>query len=228
MAKPSWLESTNNLGEISNPSLHLTLIDPSLDIQKVRCLWLISFIQDMRTFMGSSLNVYGAGLASFPFINEAVLLLRYDFQLAIANDSRAQGVSTHDQDRLACLFAISVLMQESISLLYDSSPMAPTRSNTLAILDMALAESESIRKHSVENLRSVIFECVMASQPDGEHKVNYIMELADVLSALSLDARRGVEKCLLNMICHAGNKGTKLLVDDGWTPDSLLSSIRGQ
>ena len=47
MAKPSWFEPTNNISEVSEPSADTFPLDPSMDFQKIRCLWLISFVQDL-------------------------------------------------------------------------------------------------------------------------------------------------------------------------------------
>ncbi|GFG26096.1 hypothetical protein IFM61606_06063 [Aspergillus udagawae] len=64
-------------------------------------------------------------------------------------------------------------------------------------------------------------------QKDGEFKVNYVTDLVQVLGTLSLEARQGVGRCLLNLLYSLGNKDRTLLIDDGWTPDSLLSSMHG-
>ncbi|KAK9364980.1 hypothetical protein V1509DRAFT_634671 [Lipomyces kononenkoae] len=64
--------------------------------------------------------------------------------------------------------------------------------------------------------------------PDGRMKAKYAMEITDILRHLSFEARRGVEKCLLNVL--SGIQGGKLRFSAGdrWTPDSLLSSMHGE
>ncbi len=80
---------------------------------------------------------------------------------------------------------------------------------------------------SVYNLRVILFESLARLFEEGESKVNYVQDLVQVLNTLSLEARQGVEKCLLNLLYCLGNSNTTMLIDDGWTPDSLLSSMHG-
>ncbi|KAJ5104755.1 hypothetical protein NUU61_002102 [Penicillium alfredii] len=226
MSQPSWLESTNNLEEISrlpsqSPIAHPILL--SLDIQKVRCLWLISFIQDMRTFMGSFHRI---GLSIFPSVHTAVELLRHNLQLCLESTSVETYVSELEDEMLTCLFSIGVILQESISPLYESTSQTPAF-NTLTMLDSALSESQDAWSQSVRNLRSTLCQILVQLYGIGDFKVNYVVELVKVLSMLSLEARRGVEKCLLNLFYSLGDRGNMALIDDGWTPDSLLSTVRG-
>ncbi|CAG8902113.1 unnamed protein product [Penicillium egyptiacum] len=226
MSRPSWLEPTNNLDRISPPLFSTPIMQQttSCDIQKVRCLWLMSFIQDMRTFMGS---VYTRGLSSFPFTHAAVGLLRDHFQLSM--ESRANG--THgaewEDEMLACLFCISVLIQESISVLSDGDLTTSTGQNTLDRLEISLQQSRHMWGRSIHNLRSILYESLTRLFEEGEFKVNYVTDLVHVLGALSLEARRGVEKCLLNLLYCLGKTSNMLSIDDGWSPDSLLSSMHG-
>lgn len=62
MSKPTWFESSNNISEISEQSFQNAAKAALVDTQKVRCLWLISFIQDMRTLMAFSSRLYMDGL----------------------------------------------------------------------------------------------------------------------------------------------------------------------
>ncbi|KAJ5825157.1 hypothetical protein N7474_002295 [Penicillium riverlandense] len=226
MSRPSWLESTNNLEQISRPFYSPPLMQqaPSLDVQKVRCLWLISFIQDMRTFMGS---FYNRGLSSFPFTHSAVGLLRHSFQLCIESSSHDAHITEWEDEMLGCLFSISVLVQESISALSDGDSITLTGPNRLDELEISLRDSQHMWGHSVHNLRSILYESLTRLFEEGEFKVNYVMDLVQVLGTLSSEARQGVEKCLLNLLYCLGNSNNTLSIDDGWTPDSLLSSMHG-
>lgn len=227
MSKPSWLESTNNLERISRPlySPPVRQHTPSLDVQKVRCLWLISFIQDMRTFMGS---FYTRGLFGYPITHTAVRLLRQKFQHSIEFSSPGgEAITEWEDEMLGCLFSISVLIQESISVFSDGGSTTPTSPNTLDELEIFLRDSQHMWMNSVYNLRVLLFESLARLFEKGEFKVNYVMDLVQVLNTLSLEARQGVEKCLLNLLCCLGNNNTSMLIDDGWTPDSLLSSMHG-
>ncbi|KAL2839802.1 hypothetical protein BJY01DRAFT_219001 [Aspergillus pseudoustus] len=228
MSRPSWFESTNQLEQISRPSFSpsATQSTSSLDIHKVRCLWLISFIQDMRTFMGA---FYNRGLFRYPCTHAAVGLLRHQFQLFtaghFADDPRLMG---WEDEMLGCLFSISVLIQDSISVVSDGGSIIPTKPSTLDELESLLLRSQHVWMDSVHNLHLALFECLSRACENGQlNKVNYVTSLICVLSTLSLEARQGVEKCLLNLLYCLGNNNNVTLTDEGWTPDSLLSSMHG-
>ncbi|KAE8356982.1 hypothetical protein BDV28DRAFT_126013 [Aspergillus coremiiformis] len=221
MSRPTWFESSNNLSEISEQSSQTTASAALVDTQKVRCLWLISFIQDMRTLMAFSSRLYMDGLASYPALYDAVLLLRLNFHLANETSFLAS-----DYDRLACLFAICITMQESISRspVTAASPALAIH-NDMGLLDVALAASRNLWGTSVTSLRAFLHDHFVIYHPNGTAKIDYVMKMTDVLGHLSLEARRGVEKCLLNMLCRGREGNVWCLADDGWTPDSLLSSV---
>ncbi|KAJ5632206.1 hypothetical protein N7490_008545 [Penicillium lividum] len=224
MSRPSWLESTNNLGRLSHPLFsNPDMQAPSCDVQKVRCLWLISFIQDMRTFMGS---FYTQGLSSFPFTHAAVGLLRHSFQTSIHSSSHDAPITEQEDEILGCLFSISILIQELISVSPDGDATA-IGLNTLDGLEISLNNTQHMWGRSVHNLRSILYESLTMLFAEGQSKVDYVMALVQVLGTLSLEARQGVEKCLLNLLYCLGDNKKSLLVDDGWSPDSLLSSIHG-
>jgi hypothetical protein len=228
MTKPSWFEPTNNISEVSEPSADAFALDPSMDFQKIRCLWLISFIQDLRTFMGFSSRFYVQGLSTYPSLYQAVLHLRDEFQRSNSSASITLGTSPSDYDRLTCLFSICLMMQESIS-----SPPIDAMSNSfwssgLDILDGALMQSRGLWDFSVQNLRPFLHQHLIETYPGALQKIEYVRRMTEVLGQVSLEARIGVEKCLLNMLCRTKDAQTAFLVDDGWTPDSLLSSMHGQ
>ncbi|OJJ66442.1 hypothetical protein ASPBRDRAFT_137943 [Aspergillus brasiliensis CBS 101740] len=227
MSRPSWLESTNKLERISRPVLSSTIVQraPSLDVQKLRCLWLISFIQDMRTFMGS---FYSRGLLGYPTAHTAVALLFQNFQTSTETcPPDGDNIMDWEHELLGCLFSISVLIQESISVVSDGGPTTPTQLSTLDELEIFLRDSRHIWMGSVHNLRIILFESLSRLFEQGDSKVGYVLDLVQVLSTLSLEARQGVERCLLNLLYCLGNTSTTLLIDDRWTPDSLLSSMHG-
>jgi hypothetical protein len=80
---------------------------------------------------------------------------------------------------------------------------------------------------SIHNLRSVLNESLTRLFVEGDFKGNYVTDLVQVLGTLSLEARRGVGKCLLNLLYCLGSNSNMLSIDDGWSPDSLLSSMHG-
>ncbi|KAK9235840.1 hypothetical protein V1525DRAFT_347461 [Lipomyces kononenkoae] len=237
MSKPSWFDASNHIWELSenpiNDSLNPTLAS-IIDLHKMHCLWLVSFIQDMRTLMRSSSQLYQHGLGEYRAVHETVLLLYFHFQHDAQIYEHEASRDTPEYDRLACLFFISVLLQESLSSSYTPAPALPTSgyfsmpsSNSLAVLDSTLNESRSLWEGSVQSLHLLLFEHFV-NVPDGSLKARYAIQMTDVLRHLSLEARRGVEKCLLNLL--AGTKGGKLRFsgENSWTPDSLLSSMHGE
>lgn len=219
MSKPSWFESTNDLSEISENKIRHSVLGSSIDLQKMRCLWLISFIQDMRNLMGMSSQLYMDGLLVFPSLYDAVLLIRNDFMLE-AQTYKTQYLAS-DYDRLVCLFAISIMVQESVSL----TLLSPA--NELAVLDLSLQTSRDDWMGSIHSLRFYLHNHFVNSYPNGVLKIEYVMQMTDVIKHLSLEAHRGIEKCLLNMLCRTREGRLPFYMDDGGTPDSLLSSVHG-
>lgn len=104
----------------------------------------------------------------------------------------------------------------------------PFWSSGLDLLEQALMHSRVMGDFSVHNLRTFLHYHLVDAYPDGERKIDYVRKMTDVLGQVSFEARIGVEKCLLNMLCRTSDARAVFLVDGGWTPDSLLSSIRGQ
>lgn len=226
MSQPSWLEPTNNLQQISRPPMSPILQQQNsyVDIHKVRCLWLISFIQDMRTFMGSFRT---RKLPPFPFAQAAVGVLRQDFQHSLHTPSNESGVTPLERERLICLFSISVLLQELISAFPEGDCTVPTLPTGLDALETFLAESRHIWGKSVHQLHSILYESPSSYFEEGPHRMDYTINLVQVLGTLSLEARQGVQRCLLNLLYQIGESKDSALMDDGWSPDSLLSSIHG-
>lgn len=226
MTEPSWFESVNHISDISK-SFQCDAVDPSLDVQKVRCLWLISLIQDMRTFMGSSARFYAEGLSTYPSLYDAVRMIYLGYQLAAQNTAPDAVNTASDFDRLFCLFTVAVLMQEGLPSTHTNSADHSDSITGLARLDVDLMVSRGLWETSVSDLRVILNNHLVEFHANGLQKIEYITNMADVLNSLSGEAHRGVEKCLINLLCRSKDKQL-FLVDDGWTPDSLLSSVHGQ
>ncbi|EED19795.1 hypothetical protein TSTA_030610 [Talaromyces stipitatus ATCC 10500] len=218
MSQPSWFSPTNNISGISSAVLGIRIA-----IERMRSLWLISFIQDMRNLMSMSLQLYQGGLLMFPAIHTAVLLIQSNYESAINGYSDAE-----DSDRLAALFCISIIVQESASSSFaHSSTSATENNNALSLLDLSLFGAPNTWKTSMRNLRSFLHQYFLQSYVSGSEKINYVMQMTDIVSNLSLESRQGIERCLLNMFCRSSDGKFIFRPDEGATPDSLLSSVRG-
>lgn len=228
MSRPSWLESTNKVEEIScprreRPTSQLPLL-PNSDLQKVRCLWLISFIQDMRTFMG---YFCGAGLPPFPLLHTAIKFLCNYYQILMRNSPSDQNILGLEYEILACLLTVSIILQESIPLECVDTHWKPGAQNVLEFLERTLEESQDAWAGSIHILQAILNKSLRTLSINGDAKISYIKEMVKVLGTLSDEARHGVGKCLLNLLKSSSKSGLLILIDDGWTPDSLLSSVHG-
>lgn len=166
-------------------------------------------------------------LPPFPFAQAAVGVLRQDFQHSLQSPSSEIGVTPLESERLICLFSISVLVQELISAFPGGDYTVPMRPTGLDALETFLAESHQIWGKSVHKLHSILYEIPSSFFEEGPHKMDYTVNLVQVLGTLSLEARQGVQRCLLNLLYQIGESKDSVLMDDGWSPDSLLSSIHG-
>jgi hypothetical protein len=224
MSKPSWFDSSNNISELSVQAIPTDDPHPvgsPENLRRVRCLWLISFIQDMRTFLASSPELLSDDLRQYTALQDALLLLRADMKRHMRGPSQEQACSPHEFARLACLFFISVFLQASA--LDDATAPHPSPSN-LAIMD-AFLQARDTWSGSVDNLYFALFHH-FAGLLDNLQKKDYVLQMTNVLASLSSEARRGVEKCLLHILCQVENNAEASSFGD-WTPDNLLSSVRG-
>lgn len=226
MSRPSWFESTNDISEISESPIHNTISAAQLDPTKIRSLWLISFIQDIRTLMGLYSEIYIDGLSVFPSLYDAVRLLRTAFE----RESQVEKTtySPSDYERLTCVFSIAIMVQKSISSADGTPNRRLLAANSLSSLNTSLEVSRGSWGRSIHGLLSFLRDHLANTYADGTSTTSYIMQTINVISHLSLEAQRGLEKCLLNMLSRTRDGSVPFLSNDGWTPDSLLSSIRGQ
>lgn len=232
MAKPSWFDSSNQLWELCD-SVFSARVHPILGnndaLPRIRSLWLISFIQDTRTLMNNSLELYSSGITNYTHLQTALTFLHAAIpQTNEAPDSHE--CNEHEYTRLACILFIILLIQSSITTPL-SEPTSPSSSLTsasmsvsqIADLDAFLGAHESEWSVSIERLYNTLFhDFPWQSSPSIR---GYVLNLATVISFMSQETRRGVEKCLLNILPHIPSMGWT--DEDDWTPDFLLSSIRG-
>lgn len=235
MSQPSWFSPTNNLSVIANPNiLHRSVLGMEIDIRRLRSLWLISFIQDMRNLNSMSSKLRQEGLSMFPSIYHSVLAIKsnYDADTAFSISPTfllPNGPSDADNHRLSSLLSISVIVQEYLSQTRGQqvSSFSSTDMNALAVLDMSLSAAPTTWKSSVHAIRSFLDQHFLRFYASGSQKVDYVMQMTNIISSLSLEAHRGIEQCLLNMFCRSKEGGLRFHSDRNETPDSLLSSVHG-
>ncbi|KAI1115558.1 tachykinin family protein [Nemania sp. NC0429] len=232
MTRPSWFDSSNQLSEISQQQAmasHHPVLGHVDNLYKTRCVWLLSFMQDMRTFMDHSPEIYNHGLAHYTFIRDALLVVKSDLR------TRDGGFQADDDDvdereriRLACLFYICVMLQGS-SVAHghsESGAQADFHQNySVASLNQGLASAHAQWQGSTHDLFECLFHGAMAAQtPPG--KLRYALDITSVLGSMSPEARHGVEQCMLQILCQAA-MGERTALNYEWTPDSLLACIQG-
>ncbi|OAQ75877.1 peroxisomal catalase [Purpureocillium lilacinum] len=236
MAKPSWLDSSNHIREIASRqplTAHLhPILGNSENLHKVRCLWLISFVQDLRTFMHKSApHLPLIGAADYPAIREAMVLLETDFQQHAIASLYNKNCTHREFARLACLFFVCVLLQVSASAQWaiaaDGNEDTPMDNwNSMDVLESFLKDNRTMWQGSAENLYMSLFHNLY-DFPDKAQTTEYVLNLTSVMGSANHDARRGVERCLLHILSQSQSSPHERTVHDGWTPDTLLSSLHG-
>ncbi|KAI1351405.1 tachykinin family protein [Xylaria sp. FL0043] len=226
MNRPSWFDSSNQLREISQQSMPTHPVLGQLEnLYKTRCLWLLSFMQDMRRFMGQSAELYNHGLSRYASIREALLVVKSDLYLH-EEDLQGEGdINERERTRLACLFYICVMLQGSVSDSGSTIPMDFHHSYSITSFDQCLARSYGEWQVSVQHLFQCLFHGTIAAQTPSS-RLRYALDLTDILGSMSAEARRGVERCMLQILCQALMEARTTL-DYDWTPDSLLACIEG-
>lgn len=235
MSKPSWFDSTNQIWEISQPAPegeHHSITGNPENLHRIRCLWLISFMQDLRTFTRTSLGLRFDGLCRYANVHDAVLLLQSDMHRQMRAPVQDEPCSQYEFGRLSCVFLISILFQESASTTHtlpalgSGDCIASLTLSDLAMLDILLEVSRSSWQHSVDGLRATMFDEGL-NIPDSRRKTEYVLHITNVLGSMSSEARRGVERCVLHVLSEADDDAQALSLDDDWSPDTLLSSSHG-
>ncbi|KAI1369606.1 tachykinin family protein [Xylaria arbuscula] len=228
MTRPSWFDSSNQLREISRlpPSAHPVLGDLD-NLYKTRCIWLLSFIQDMRSFMGHSPEIYNHGLVHYTSIRDALLVIKSDLYLHEEDTLVENNTDERDRVRLACLFYICVMLQGCVSYpdAGSSMPVDFYHSYSITSFDQCLARNHAEWQGSNQNLFECIFHGTIATQTPSS-RLRYALDLTDILSSTSAEARHGVERCLLQVLYQALTE-ERTTINYDWTLDSLLACIEG-
>jgi hypothetical protein len=164
--------------------------------------------------------------------------------------------NVYEHDRIACLFYIGVMIQECVSSKYHNTIATTATTDTnntklispsnfsmctvdieideksydrLATLDKAMHDHKSIWMASIPQLEGFLLNHFM-NHLGNVNRAEYVLQMTEVLTSLSREARNGVERCLLNMFGgRFGNIDTTAAagVDKKWTVDELLMSIHG-
>lgn len=234
MAKPSWFDSSNQIQDILNPSVSVLDRIPSdeTSLHRIRCLWLLSFVQDIGNFMSSSSNNLNY-FTNNSSTRQAVSLIETDMQLhESAELSRPEECQEREYKRLACLFFISVFLQASMQD-YAGSLDASAESNTAETVDSGditslekhLYENRDVWRNTIEGLFGLLFHS-FAVESSRASKIDYALNMANVLGSMSSEARHGVERTLLRLLSRSSSDSRETYEGE-WTPDTLLSTIHG-
>lgn len=214
MNEPSWFDTSNRIWEISAQHEREWV---QRNVHKIRCLWLLSFVQDIRNFASVHLGGESSrGMARYTTTMDALGVLQQQ-----PSGGSAGVFDEHEFQRLACLLMICVLIYRAFLGSDDAG------ADSLRSLESLLARSRGSWEGSVEGLYDTIFRVYLRAD---EGKSHYVVNMARTLGSLSLEARRGVENCLLYVVRRAGGGAmpdVDVFDDSRPTPDSLLASIHG-
>lgn len=234
MSKPTWLDITNKITEISQHE-YREPIHPVLghvdNIPKVRSLWMLSFVQDLRSFM----SIPSPQLMPYQYIQGAIVLLITDLQMSVEEGDHKMNHRYSDKEfaRVACILYFCVLLQsvtghdkpaDAERTTYDSSSSHSVES--LILIDNLLRDSKDTwQAAGPEGIYNTLYNGSYAME-DKEKKLEYMINLTNVLGQTTADARRGISKCLLHILHPAQADPHSVYRGDNWTPDSLLCSLQ--
>lgn len=226
MPKPSWFDCSNQIEELSGKNLATRLhpvLGDTANLHRIRCLWLLSFVQDLWTFRANSPEIHSHGTGQFPAIQESLRLLKLHLKQNEAGSIRHDVCTESEFTRLACLYFICILLQQS-----TSSSRAPANLSAPNHFDAQLVSHfitflDSTRPQwqgSIDNLYMTLFSSFDAGAGTGLN-MEYMRNMTGVMASMTGGVRYGVERCLLNILCRTEINA----FDEEWTPDSLLSQI---
>ncbi|ETS75108.1 hypothetical protein PFICI_13592 [Pestalotiopsis fici W106-1] len=236
MSRPSWFYSYNEIDNLSLNTDSALVLGSATNLHNIRCLWLLSIVQDTRTFMDRFREQFNNGLSNLSGIQAAVLLI----QMQMLEPGQDEGTSQQTLDqarsehiRLSCLFFICVLLQ-------TTAPTNPTASNmTGKDLLLPLSGDEAPYRlndfllvhdlewqYSLPDLHRLLFQNFAHRNAETARIADYAAQMADVLSSMNRESRRGLEICLLNILLDQPGLGPHNTLSIGdETPDSLMSTL---
>ncbi|KAF4436401.1 glucose-methanol-choline (gmc) oxidoreductase [Fusarium austroafricanum] len=192
MSKPSWFDCSNQIDELSShpPHLHPVLGD-TVNLHRVRCLWLLSFVQDVGTFRANSPDVYSHGMTQFPAIQEALKLLKQHLRQNEAGSTRDDVCTDSEFTRLACLFFICILLQQSISessFTADTGEPRPYDTQLITYFNHFLDSTKPMWLGSIDNLYNALFNTFDAGGRTGL-SMEYIQSMTGVMALMTGSVR---------------------------------------
>lgn len=225
MGRPSWFDTSNQIWEISDQPDQEWARD---HMHQIRCLWLLSFVQDIGTFVCNDPYVHTDGLSQYPAVREALGDLQTAARHSHAEIQQTASSACDDDEfkRLASLLLVCVLAQASLSV--SQADPVQDHPDGLSALDSWLGDSRQTWKGSVLEIYKVLVDNFF-STGDRSRQMEYALKMTSVLASLSCEARRGVENCLLHMMLQTGRTRYEGILADGrdYNLDSLLASIHG-
>ncbi|CAK7226625.1 hypothetical protein SCUCBS95973_006265 [Sporothrix curviconia] len=248
MAKPSWFHAANKITGLAalpaaladappppTPVDHhaLATLDAPVAARErlLRGLWLLSSVQDTHTLMVSARACSSGGrLAACAALQDALRLLLADLKQDLTARPGGEALADpampteHERVRLASIVLLCILMRASVEA--DGAGGAGGADPTdLVLVDVHLQDTRPLWP-SATALHSILFGRA-AALPGGDRRTLYAENMIVVLLSFSSDARRGVQKCLLRILCEALAIPNAHLWDESWTPDAVLASLRG-
>ncbi|KAM3549792.1 hypothetical protein MY1884_008573 [Beauveria asiatica] len=180
--------------------------------------------------MNNWLELYSSGITNYTGLQHAVATLHAAVP-AHSELAESQQFDTHDYTRLACILFIVLMIQSSTSILTHQvaapgcqHPQATQSLARIAELNTFLLEREPEWTQSIDELYNTLYH-KFTSNHTINHITSYALHMATVVSYMSPETRRGVEKTLLHILPHIPAEGWR--DDSEWTPDALLSSTYG-
>ena len=255
MTATSWLDSANRIADIvkvhaeaaaaafassgaADPGAQ-TMTGDVQTLHKIRCLWLLSLIQDLCSRRRHGRPGGGSGgLGGHLNAVAAVVFLQRDQESDERDPLMAeQSCNQHELTRLSCIILIGLLVHDA-----SSGACSPPRDDAarcasfnLARFDylLQLAAAQGTLASSVEGIHSLALSSVLNTHdpPAGFQKVQYATHVAEVLASMRPESRHCAERCLYHFLGLPQRREGSDTPLDGDTvaadvpPDAFLSDV---
>ena len=198
MTEPSWFNTNNNIFGLRSETSSLDL---PIDLQKIRSLWLVSFIYDLKLFVQLPFWLGATRSPRYPSLYGALFSLR-NRSLPEDYDGSHNTHSSFDYEKMSCLLSIGVIVHDSDSLSAFTSAGMPIEL-AMATFDATLESSRGDWENSIQALRSALDDHFIKHYPNGAQKRNFASQLARTVQDLGAEATRLVQNTLLCMLLRA-------------------------